>query len=263
MKLTKPADIPLETSFGAVTPFYDSLMSGVPYRFWSDYIEKLWKKHGTHPKAVLDLACGTGTISRILTTRGYAVTGSDLSAGMLEVARRKTAEAELSLEFFQQDAADLDLGDLRFDAVICLFDSLNYILDPERVQSAFARIFAHLNPGGTLLFDVNTEYALAEGMFNQSCTRRDEPLHYRWRSRYDTSSRLCTVHMRFVFNPGNGAESQIFTEIHRQRAYSKEDLTGWLRNTGFAEVSVYDAYSTDPPKKRSDRLFYLAVKPPQ
>jgi hypothetical protein len=69
--------------------------------------------------------------------------------------------------------------------------------------------------------------------------------------------------MRFVYDPGGGAESQVFTEIHRQRAYSKEDLTGWLRNVGFAEVSVYDAYSTDPPKKRSDRLFYLAVKPPQ
>ena len=259
----EPSDRSIETSFGAVSPFYDTLMASVPYRFWSDYLGKLWKKHGTQPKSVLDLACGTGTMSRLLATRGYIVTGSDLSAGMLEVARRKTAEADLSLEFFQQDAAELDLGDLRFDAVICLFDSLNYILDPERVQSAFERVLEHLHPGGTFLFDVNTEYALAEGMFNQSCTRRDEPLHYRWRSRYDSQTRLCTVNMRFEYDPGGGAERQVFTEVHRQRAYSKEDLTGWLRNAGFAEVSVYDAYSTDPPKKRSDRLFYLAVKPLQ
>ena len=125
---------------------------------------------------------------------------------------------------------------------------------------AFARVLAHLHPGGTFLFDVNTEYALASGMFNQSCTRRDEPLHYRWRSRYDPQTRLCTVNMRFAYDPGTGAERQNFTEIHRQRAYGKEELTAWLRDAGFADVSVYDAYSADPPKKRSDRLFYLAVK---
>lgn len=252
---------PLETAFGAVSPHYDTLMAGVPYRFWSDYLEKLWKRHGTHPKTVLDLACGTGTMSRLLVGRGYAVTGSDLSAGMLEVARIKTAEAGLSIAFMQQDAAELNLGAARFDAIICLFDSLNYILEPERVQSALAQAQAHLNPGGTFLFDVNTEYALAEGMFNQSCTRRDEPLHYRWRSRYDSETRLCTVHMRFSYAPGSGGERQIFTEVHRQRAYGKDELTDWLHAAGFDSVAVYDAYSTDPPKKRSDRLFYLAGKP--
>ena len=256
-----PPALPEDASFGAVTPFYDALMAGVPYRFWADYLERLWKRHGTHPRTVLDLACGTGTMSRLLTERGYGVTGADLSPGMLAVARRRAAASHLTLDFYEQDAADLDLSDLRFDAVVCLFDSLNYILEPERVQSAFARVLAHLHPGGTFLFDVNTEYALAEGMFNQSCTRRDEPLHYRWRSRYDPQTRLCTVHMRFSYDPGGGEERQTFTEVHRQRAYSKDELTDWLRAAGFSEVAVYDAYSADPPKKRSDRLFYLAVKP--
>lgn len=254
------ADGLADASFGAVTPYYDALMAGVPYRFWADYLERLWKRQGTHPSTVLDLACGTGTMSRLLAERGYSLTGADLSPGMLAVARRKAAAENLPIDFFAQDAAELDLGERRFDAVICFFDSLNYILDPQRVQSAFAQIYAHLNPGGTFLFDVNTEYALAEGMFNQSCTRRDEPLHYRWRSRYDAQTRLCTVHMRFSYDPGTGAEREVFTEVHRQRAYSKEELNSWLRAAGFAEVSVYDAYSADPPKKRSDRLFYFAVK---
>jgi len=252
---------PSSVSFGAVTPYYDHLMSGVPYRFWADYIERLWKKHGTLPSRVLDLACGTGTMSRLLDSRGYLVTGVDLSHGMLAVARSKVAETGQKIEFLEQDAVDLDLGELRFEAVICLFDSLNYLLDPEQVQAAFARCFLHLEPGGTILFDVNTEYALAEGMFNQSCTRRDEALHYRWRSRYDPLSRLCTVHMRFSYEPAPGQERQIFTEVHRQRAYSKDDLIAWLQGAGFAGVAVYDAYSADPPHKRSDRLFYIAVKP--
>ena len=251
---------PEPASFGSVTPFYDTLMAAVPYRFWMTYLEKVWAKHRQKPKAVLDLACGTGTVSRLLASRGYAPTGVDLSAGMLAVARTEAAGAGLSILFIQQDAAEMDLGDARFDAAICFFDSLNYILEPERLQSAFARVFAHLQPGGSFFFDVNTEYALAEGMFNQSCTRKGEPLHYRWRSRYDPVTRLCTVRMNFSFDDGSG-KRRAFTEVHRQRAYGKDELTLWLQSAGFAEVSVYDAYSTDPPKKRSDRLFYFAVKP--
>lgn len=246
-------------SFGPVTPFYDALMAGVPYRTWTDYLARLWKRHGVVPQRVLDLACGTGTISRLLARRGYSVTGVDLSAGMLAVARERTVTEHLNIPFYQQDAAELDLGADRFEAVLCLFDSLNYILDSERVQSAFHRVFAHLAPGGAFIFDVNTEYALAEGMFNQSCTRKDEPLHYRWRSRYDPATHLCTVRMNFSYDPGTG-ERQPFVEVHRQRAYPKEELTAWLRQAGFAEIFVYDAYSTDPPRKRSDRLFFCALK---
>ena len=255
-----PEELAAVSSFGPVTPFYDTLMSAVPYRFWMDYLEKVWAKHGQRPKTVLDLACGTGSVSRLLVSRGYVPTGVDLSAGMLEVARSRASEAGLSIPFIQQDAAELDLGDARFDAVLCLFDSLNYILEPERLKSAFARVGACLPPGGSFFFDVNTEYALAEGMFNQSCTRRDEPLHYRWRSRYDPATRLCTIRMNFSFDEGSGRR-RAFTEVHRQRAYSKEELTQWLHDAGFAEVTIYDAYSTDPPKKRSDRLFYFASKP--
>ena len=253
--------MPDEASFGPVTPYYDHLMAGVPYRFWVDYLQKVWKKHGQSPRAVLDLACGTGTVSRLLAGRGYAPTGVDLSAGMLEVARTRAAAESLSIPFVQQDAAELDLGAAKFEAAVCLFDSLNYILEPERVQSALARVCAHLVPGGSFFFDVNTEYALAEGMFNQSCTRRDEPLHYRWRSRYDPATRLCTIRMSFSYDDGSGVRTP-FTEVHRQRAYSKDELTAWLQAAGFTGVTIYDAYSLDPPKKRSDRLFYFAVKPP-
>ncbi len=251
--------LPEPESFGPVTPFYDALMAGVPYRTWADYLARLWKRHGLVPQSVLDLACGTGTVSRLLAGRGLSVTGVDLSGGMLAVARERAEAQHLAIPFYEQDAAELSLDDARFDCVLCLFDSLNYILDGERVQAAFGRVFTHLEPGGAFIFDVNTEYALAEGMFNQSCTRKDEPLHYRWRSRYDPKARLCTVRMNFSYDPGDG-ERQPFTEVHRQRAYPKEDLTHWLRQAGFAEVFVYDAYSTDPPRKRSDRLFFYAIK---
>jgi len=255
-----PDNAPTETtSFGPVAAYYDHLMAGVPYHAWADYLERLWKRHAATPRAVLDLACGTGTVTRLLAQRGYQAVGVDLSAAMLEAARAKTQAQGLSLPFVQQDAADLDLYGELFDSVICLFDSLNYILDALRLQQAFARVFHHLQPGGTFIFDVNTEYALAEGMFNQSCSRKDEALHYRWRSRYNPQTRICTVNMHFSYDAGTG-ERELFQEVHKQRAYYKEDLAEWLLNAGFAEVSVYDAYSLERPKKRSDRLFFVAMK---
>jgi SAM-dependent methyltransferase len=248
------------SSFGPVAPYYDELMQGVPYRFWLSYVEDIWKLHHLHPVKVLDLACGTGSISRLLAKRNYEVMGVDLSAGMLEAARKHAKEEALAIQFVQQDASELDLFDKNFDAVVCLFDSLNYILDSSALRSAFARIFSHLVDGGSFLFDVNTEYALAQGMFNQSCTRKDEALHYRWRSRYDSDTGICTVNMKFSFDPGTGVREN-FTEVHRQRAYRKDEINTYLETVGFRDIVIYDAYTYEGPKKFSDRLFFLAKKP--
>lgn len=249
------------TAFGPVALFYDELMAGVPYQFWVEYAERVWAAHALSPRRILDLACGTGTVARLLARRGYEVVGVDLSGPMLDAARAQSQSENVSIPFHQQDAAELHLPGQTFDACVSLFDSLNYILEPERLAEAFRRVAVQLAPGGAFLFDLNTEYALAEGMFNQSCTRRDAPLHYRWRSRYNAETRLCTVHMRFSRDNDDGGEREVFTEIHRQRGHSKDEVLDWLRAAGFAQTFVYDAYTLDGPKKRSDRLFYLGVLP--
>ena len=106
---------------------------------------------------------------------------------------------------------------------------------------------------------MNTEYALAQGMFTQDNLGENDALQYEWKSRYDRETRLCTVQMQFSYDDGNGAP-RAFTETHRQRAYHKDEMFEMLREAGFDEVVAYDAYTLDPPKKRSDRLFFLAQK---
>lgn len=234
-------------------------MAGVPYRLWADYLERVWAYHGLVPQTVLDLACGTGTVSRLLARRGYAPVGVDLSGGMLAAARERAAAERVSIPFHQQDAAELDLSPQRFDAVVSLFDSLNNILEPPRLAQAFARVYDHLHPGGSFLFDLNTEYALAQGMFTQDNIGGADPLQYDWKSRYDPQTRLCTIEMDFSYDPGDGPRLS-FTETHRQRAYLKDEILEMLRVAGFGSLFVYDGYSLAPPKKRSDRLFYLAIK---
>jgi SAM-dependent methyltransferase len=255
----KPDPEPQPTSFGDVAPHYEHLMSSVPYRFWVSYLDRLWNLHMLPRKTVLDLACGTGTVSRMLASRNHKVTGVDLSGPMLVIAREKTAFDRLNVDYFEQDAADLDLPGRTFDAVVSLFDSLNYILDPARLAEAIRRVYEHLHPGGSFIFDLNTEYAFDQGMFNQSCTRREEPLHYRWRSSYSPETRICTVKMTFKFHRPDGT-TETFKEVHRQRAYSKTEVSTFLSQAGFEDITIYDAYSTDAPTPRSDRVFYVAIK---
>jgi SAM-dependent methyltransferase len=260
--LLGPAKYPAESAaaFDAVAPYYEHLMSAVPYRFWVTYLQRLWKRHGHPHKRVLDLACGTGTLSRVLAAGGCLVTGVDIAPRMLEMAREKASEEGLAIDFVCQDAAELSLPGASFDAVVSLFDSLNYILEPARLAEGFRRVAQHLAPGGSFIFDLNTEYALQEGMFDQSCSRRSEALHYRWRSRYDESTRICTISMNFSYDPGDGRRVT-FKEVHRQRGYSKNEIQTFLADAGFDPVTLYDAYSTDPPTPKSDRIFYVAVKP--
>jgi SAM-dependent methyltransferase len=246
-------------SFGPVTPYYDELMTGVPYRYWVKYVEDVWRRYSLTPLSVLDVACGTGTVSRLLRMRGYSVAGVDLSAGMIAIAKQKSDEERLGIEYHCQDAAEMDFEERRFDAAISLFDSLNYILDPDRLRAAFARVQAHLVPGGSFLFDLNSEYAFEQKMFDQSCSRKDSPLHYRWRSRYDRDRRLCTVNMAFSYDHGDGRR-QRFKEVHHQRCHSIEEVQSWLMEAGFQSVNVYDAYTFNPARANSDRLFYMALR---
>jgi len=247
-------------SFSAVAPYYEYLMSGVPYRFWVRHIEGYWKSVGQVPNSVLDLATGTGTVARLLALRGKTVVGVDLSEGMLEIAEKRAQEDGLSIEWFRQDMSALDIPGRQFDTVLCLFDSINYILDRKQLKETLRRVAQHLHAGGTFIFDMNTEYAFELGMFNQSCSRKDEPLHYRWRSRYDFETQICTVRMRFLYHPDDGSEERIFHEVHKQRAYGKDAILEWLAEAGFHSIKVTDSYSDCEANPESDRLVFYAIK---
>lgn len=247
-------------SFTEVAPYYDHLMAGVPYRFWVEYVTGIFRAHAMAPKSILDLACGTGSAAFILAEQGIRVTGVDLSEAMISVARKKARGRRREIDFYAQDAAELDLSE-QFDAVISLFDSLNNITEPDRLAMAFTRVYDHLAEPGIFVFDLNTEVAFSAGMFNQKSGPIDGPLQYVWRASYDAPNRMCTVHMRFTFKPDGADEPRVFEEVHRQRAYGKDEIEAMLRASGFSEVVIYDAYSFKPAKKRSDRLFFVALKP--
>lgn len=242
--------------FTDVAEIYDNLMSVVPYSWWVEYVERLWKAREHRPQRVLDLACGTGNVTKELFRRGYQAAGVDYSPSMLAIARRKLPEA---VPLFCQDMRALDLPGEPFDAVVCLFDSLNYILEPEGLRKTFRAVHRHLGRGCLFVFDMNAIRALETGMFNQRGTGRDADLEYEWHSAWDPLCRECTIQMEFHVKQGEDDWTTL-RETHVQRGYTLEEITGALEETGFTSISVYDAYTTHRPTAKSDRYHVVCER---
>ncbi len=252
-------DYPESESFRLVAPHYDTLMAGVPYDFWLRYLKKLLKINRAKPATVLDLACGTGNLTELLSQSKYQVTGVDISADMIRVAKLKAQQSSQEIEYYIQDAADMDLDGKTFDLVVSVFDSLNYITDPSKLQAAVKRVEQHLNPGGLFIFDVNSCFALQNNFFDQDNMYEDEALRYVWRSQYDPDTRICTINMRF-FSMGPRGVDEEFREVHRQFAYTETELRDMLIVAGFKKLDTYRAYTLDSVTPTTDRIFFVAAK---
>lgn len=243
-----------QLSFGPVAPYYDELMKAVPYRMWTGYYLLLLSQQELAPQRILDVCCGTGTMCEMLTQEGVAMAGVDLSPGMIAEARRKARRKKLEIRYEVGDAADFDMGQT-YDGALSFFDSLNNILDPDHLQRAFRNVYRHLEPGGSWIFDMNMAYAFEQQMFDQENLRPGAKLQYRWVGDYDPGTRIITVHMDFWHR---GEE---FHEVHTQRAYAKDEVFDMLETAGFTGIRAYHSYTLNPPRPKSDRLHYTAVRP--
>lgn len=241
------------TSFGPVAPYYDELMKQVPYRMWVGYYLLLLAHQDVRPKKLLDVCCGTGTMCEMLLREGFSIDGFDLSGAMIEEARRKAARKNLDIRYEVADAAEFDMG-TQYEAALSFFDSLNNILDPNRLQMAFDRVSAHLPVGGSFIFDLNTAFAFEEKMFDQENLRANAKLRYKWRGDYDPSTRIINVDMQFWYR---GEE---FHETHVQRAHDPDDVITMLEGAGFGRIRVFHAYSLNPRRRNSDRLHFACIK---
>ena len=240
-------------SFGAVAPYYDELMRAVPYEMWVSYYLLLLAHQDVHPRKILDVCCCTGSMCELLAKQGFDMTGIDLSAGMINAAKKKVARKKVPIHFEVGDAADFQLGE-KFDAALSFFDSLNNILEPADLQSAFCSVAKHLGPGGSWIFDLNTAYAFDAELFDQENLGSKSKLRYLWRGDWNADTRIITVDMHFWHD---GRE---FREVHSQRAYEEDEIREMLRIAGFGNLHVFHSYTLNPPRYKSDRLHYTAVK---
>lgn len=241
------------TSFASV---YDLFMDNVPYDEWCAFLCKILAQHGITDGPVLDLGCGTGKMTRLMSEQGYDMTGIDNAAEMLQIAAMELGEVPIL--YLLQDMQDLELdGCVR--AVYSVCDCVNYVLDEEELQQAFSRVHEYLEEDGVFIFDVNTSYKytklLAENTFAES---RDEG-SFIWDNYYDEEERINEYDLT-LFIPEGDELYRRYTETHYQRNYETETLLKLLKNAGFIDICVYDDYTDAPLCETSERAVFVAKK---
>lgn len=243
-----------ETLAGA----YDGLTRDVDYGAVCDFFETVLCSLEKAPKDLLDLACGTGSMSVLLAERGYRVLGADISEEMLTVAAQKAAKlGENAPYFIRQPMQRLCLPQ-PVDAVVCLLDSLNYLDEPEDCQKTIDRVFRALRPGGVFFFDINTPEKL-RGLDGQVFLDENEDSYCVWRAEFDENENRCYYGIDLFRR--RGALWKRSFEQHCEYAYAPEVLTVWLREAGFGEVRQFADCRPEPPREREQRIYFCAVKP--
>ena len=243
-------------AYGALAKSYDRLTGDVDYRDFVDFAHEILKKENLSPRTVADLACGTGSATRILGEMGYEVTAVDLSEEMLTVAMDKCADLEKMPLFVHQSLQELWLP-RGVDMAVCFLDSLDYILDPQDCAEAIRRVYKALNPGGIFIFDVNTPEKL-QAMDGQVFLDEDDDVYCVWRGEFDRETNICTYGMDLFQREGeHWLRSQ---EEHQEYAYSEAQLRQFLKTAGFTHINVYADRGFRAPGEGEQRMWFSARK---
>ena len=243
-------------AYEALAASYDRLTNDVDYQATVDFYFEILKREGIAPRSAADLACGTGSVTALLARKGIPVTGVDLSEEMLTVAQQKTQELSPKPFFICQDLAELWLP-RGVDLAVCALDSLDYITQPERCAQAIRRTYRILNPGGIFIFDVNTPRKL-RAMDGQIFLDEDEDVYCVWRGSFDEEENICSYGMDLFQREGNCWRRSF--EEHREYAYSRQQLTGYLKEAGFTHIRVYGDRKFSPPEPDAQRIYFSARK---
>lgn len=249
------------SAYEALAHWYDSLTTDVDYAAWADWLERHFAASKVPVKLVLDLACGTGSLSCELARRGYGVVGVDLSPDMLMEASEKALELpeEQRPTFLCQSMDELDLFGT-VDACVCCLDSVNYITDAATLKEAFRRVHTFLMPGGRFIFDINTPYKL-QNMDGQTFLDETEDVYCVWRADYDRRRRVCTYGFDLFQREGETWRRE--GELHEEKAWTVEQLKRWLTEAGFIHIKLYGDRKMRAPREQELRVFFVAEKEPQ
>lgn len=246
------------SSYEFLADSYDQLTSDVRYQEWADYLEKHFKKCPIPVHTVLDLACGTGSLSAELSLRGYEMIGVDQSAEMLAVAAEKCRDLPGEAPIFlNQPMEELDLYGT-IDACVCCLDSVNYVTKPAALRRAFSRVCLFLMPGGTFVFDVKPPEVL-EGADGEMYLDETEETYCVWRADYSKRRRILTYGMD-IFRARRDGTWERGEEVHEEYAYTLDELEEYLKQAGFINVQRWGNLKMRAPNRNDNRVFFTAQK---
>ncbi len=230
--------------------YYDQFAYDINYQAFADYYKKIFDRFGLNPKLVLDICCGTGTLTGLM-AESYEMIGVDFSWEMLDVARKKDSENKIL--YLNQSMTDFELYGT-VDACYSSLDSVNYLLTEEELLTHFRLVKNYLNPNGIYIFDISTIYKFRHILGNHTYTDETETDFFVWQNYYE--NRILTMDLD-IFHRVDSQHYQRISETHYERGYTISEITRAAQKCGFLVEAVYHDLSFEPANSGSERIFFV------
>lgn len=245
-----------ESAYGNFAYYYDSLMDEIDYKSWRNYITEILERYEIKYRDLLEMACGTGTMSVMLACDGYSVTAFDLSCDMLCIANQKAVDKGVDINFLNQDMCDIRIN-ADYGIILCLCDSINYITDSKKLSDVFQWVFNHLKDGGIFIFDINSSYKLKNIIGDNTFTDDKDDIVYIWNNVL-TEDGTVEFYLTFFVKQGNNYKR--FDEFHVEKIYESGEILDMLRYTGFNEIYVKDGMTMNEVNPFTERINFIVLK---
>jgi len=221
-------------------------------------LDTLLPRYGRPPRRALDLACGTGAVALALAGAGIPTVGLDRARAMLRLARAKARAAALPCTFVRADLRAFGFA-RPFGLITCAYDSLNYLLTPGDLRTAFVQIRAALAPGGTFICDLTTARAYVPAP-PEGFDLGD--VHYGWATAWYPAQHRAITTLSVTSRRGDRPET--LSERHQQRPYERDEVEAALRATGLRPLAAFAVGplarpTLDPPDAETARIIYVAA----
>ena len=279
----------MNDSYTGFAEVYDELMDNVPYEEWAEFLIATLRKYdvgslsgeiqkdsietdaentGCRDKerdanlaaernTVLDLGCGTGTLTELLYRAGFDMIGVDNSEEMLEIALRKREESQSDILYLLQDMREFELYGT-VGAVCSVCDSLNYILEDDDMRDVFSLVNNYLYPGGIFVFDFNTVYKYESVIGDATIAENQDDCSFIWENYYDAESRINEYDLTVFVREGDMDSFRKFTETHYQKGYTLDQMRDFLEAAGLLFVEALDADTHGEVRPESERIYVIA-----
>ena len=243
-------------AYHAFALVYDRMMEEIPYEEWCNFVTDQLKKFGIEDGLMLELGCGTGTLTEMFDAKGFDMIGVDNSEEMLAEAVEKREQSGRSILYLNQDMREFELyGTVR--AVISLCDTMNYLTEYDDLVNVCRLVNNYLDPKGVFIFDMNTVYKYRTQLGEQTIAENREEGSFIWENCFDEESQVNEYALTLFIKEEDDLYRK-HEEFHYQKAYEPERVKELLEEAGLKVEAIYDAFTREPVREDSERIYFIA-----
>ncbi len=245
------------SGYSVFARYYDELTANIDYKKRAEYFHKIIGKFkSTDNNILLDLACGTGSISEEMAKLGYDVIGVDNSQEMLGIALDKKFHSGLNIQYLCQDMRNIDMFGT-IGITICALDSINHLSCIDDVRKVFERVSLFSEYNGLFIFDVNTLYKHRKILADNTFTYETDNVYCIWENSLNKDTDEVRMNLEFFELEENGLYSRS-ADSFSEKAYSEEVIEKLLAETNFEIIGKYGDDTFESPSETSQRIIYTA-----